>query len=93
MIKTPGLKMSLAKKDQLRKELLQAKLHSRELKEERIKEKQAHKSRRRLNIQKKEENSKKSETVQIVSKIKAKFYLQLSNHYLTLFYTTVISGL
>lgn len=68
IIKTRGLRLSLAKKQKLRDDLKRVKEMSRAIKAEKQAEKEAKKQRRRDNLKRAEENRKKSEIVQVVSK-------------------------
>lgn len=67
IIKTRGLRLSLAKKQKLREDLKRVKEISRAIKAEKQAQKEAKKERRRENLKRAEENRKKSEIVQVVS--------------------------
>lgn len=68
IIKTRGIRLSLAKKQKLREDLKRVKEISREIKAKKQAEKEAKKQRRRENLKRADENRKKSEIVQVVSK-------------------------
>lgn len=68
IIKTRGIRLSLAKKQKLRDDLKRVKEMSRAIKVQKQEEKEAKKQRRRENLKRAEENRKKSEVVQVVSK-------------------------
>ncbi|XP_070161572.1 coiled-coil domain-containing protein 86 [Polyergus mexicanus] len=73
IIKTRGIRLSLAKKQKLREDLKRVKEMSREIKAQKQAEKETKKQRRRENLKRAEENRKKSEVVQPIknlSKIK-----------------------
>lgn len=66
IIKTRGIRLSLAKKQKLREDLKRVKEISREIKAQKQAEKEAKKQRRRENLKRAEENRKKSEIVQVI---------------------------
>ncbi|XP_072750134.1 coiled-coil domain-containing protein 86 [Anoplolepis gracilipes] len=66
IIKTRGIRLSLAKKQKLREDLKRVKEMSREIKAQKQAEKEAKKQRRRENLKRAEENRKKSEIVQVI---------------------------
>lgn len=68
IIKTRGIRQSFAKKQKLREDLKRVKEMSRAIKAQKEAEKEAKKERRRENLKRAEENRKKSEIVQVVSK-------------------------
>ncbi|KAL6436099.1 hypothetical protein ACFW04_005717 [Cataglyphis niger] len=73
IIKTRGIRLSLAKKQKLREDLKRVKEMSREIKAQKQAEKESKKQRRRENLKRAEENRKKGEVVQPIknlSKIK-----------------------
>lgn len=68
IIKTRGIRLSLTKKQKLREDLKRVKDMSRAIKAQKQEEKEAKKQRRIENLKRAEENRKKSEIVQVVSK-------------------------
>ncbi|XP_011162606.2 coiled-coil domain-containing protein 86 [Solenopsis invicta] len=66
IIKTRGIRLSLAKKQKLREDLKRVKDMSRAIKAQKQEEKEAKKQRRRENLKRAEENRKKSEIVQVI---------------------------
>ncbi|XP_012524838.1 coiled-coil domain-containing protein 86 [Monomorium pharaonis] len=66
IIKTRGLRLSLAKKQKLREDMKRVKEMSRAIKARKQEEKEAKKQRRRENLKRAEENRKKSEIVQVI---------------------------
>lgn len=67
IIKTRGIRLSLAKKQKLREDIKRVKEMSRAIKTQKQEDKEAKKQRRRENLKRAEENRKKSEVVQVVS--------------------------
>lgn len=66
MIKTKGIRNSFEKKQALRTELKRVKEASRAILAAKEEEKEKLKERRRINLQRQEENRKKSEVVQVI---------------------------
>ncbi|KAL0102852.1 hypothetical protein PUN28_018268 [Cardiocondyla obscurior] len=66
IIKTRGIRLSLAKKQKLREDLKRVKELSRAIKAQKQADKEAKKQRRRENLKRAEENRKKSEVVQVI---------------------------
>lgn len=67
IIKTRGIRLSLSKKQKLREDLKRVKDISRAIKAQKQEEKEAKKQRRIENLQRAEENRKKSEIVQVIT--------------------------
>ncbi|XP_014471919.1 PREDICTED: coiled-coil domain-containing protein 86 [Dinoponera quadriceps] len=67
IIKTRGIRSSLAEKQKLRQDLKRVKEMSRAIKAQKQEEKEGKKQRRRENLKRAEENRKKSEVVQVIT--------------------------
>lgn len=69
VIKTRGIRRSFEKKQKLREDLKRVKEISKAIRDQKVAEKEAKKQRRIENLKRAEENRKKGEVVQVVSRI------------------------